>query len=93
MTGQLVLFQIMGRGRGVFREGFCGSKPLPPFLGNFFQFKKKIPKSPLKFPVHTKKIPNLSLEKFLDTPLGRGVTKGHCNPGKMCPLSIFVVRI
>jgi len=58
--------------RGVFREGFCGSKPLP-FLRNFFNllgfFKKKNPKTPPKFSLPYKKFQNPSLKKFLDTPM------------------------
>jgi len=60
--------EVQGRIQGGIGEGFS------PF-GNFFSvlwfFKKKIPKPPLNFPVHTKKFQNPSLEKFLDTPLMR----------------------
>jgi len=45
--------------RGVFREGFWRSKPLP-FLGNFFNLlgflRKKSQKPPLNFLFHTKNI-------------------------------------
>jgi len=49
-----------------------GSTP-PPFLGisffNLLGVLTKNPKTPLSFPVHTKKIKPSPLEKFLDTPL------------------------
>jgi len=55
---------------GVYSEkDFGGGLFLEKFFNLLGFFKKKIAKPPLNFPVHTKKIQNPSLEKFLDTPL------------------------
>jgi len=67
-----VFFWRQGRIQG----GVLGVKT-PLFSRNFFQFarvfQEKNPKTPLNFPVHTKKIQNPSLGKFLDTPLFGGI--------------------
>ena len=52
---------------GILREGFLGVKT--PF------FRKKTPKHPLILQNH-------SLEKFLDTPLSRGIDGGSDHPPK-----------
>jgi len=66
----LSLYKHWSQGR--IQGGVLGVKPLS-FLGNFSNvlgfFNKKIPKPPLKFPVHTEKFQNPSLKKFLNTPL------------------------
>jgi len=68
-----IFIQKMLKCAGAYSERGFGDQTPPPFLRKIFNLlgflKKKMPKPPLNFPVHTKKFLKPLLFKNLDTPL------------------------